>query len=245
MLNVTVSQNSGLAGQKDIADALGGGISENSLVLVEGESGTGKSVVSQYIAFTAIEIKGKSIAYFSTEHTANSLESRMKSISLDISTSIKGHRFLVHEMEPAMDYKGSMIALNAILKETIGLPRWYKYVILDSPSSYLLRLKTVTQIDFLLRIKDLCTNGRTIIVVLNTEVMDSKSLARAHEISDYYLKLKNEEKVAATGQLNHQNTKLLEVTKLNGVEQFKRKAIKFEIVPDVGIQVLPFYQIKV
>ena len=75
--------------------------------------------------------------------------------------------------------------------------------------------------------------------------MDSKSLARAHEISDYYLKLKNEEKVAATGQLNHQNTKLLEVTKLNGVEQFKRKAIKFEIVPDVGIQVLPFYQIKV
>ena len=144
-----------------------------------------------------------------------------------------------------MDYNGSIAALNSILQEIIGLPLWYKYALIDSPSSYLLRLKTVTQMDFLLRAKELCTNGRSIIIVLNTEVMDLKNLARAHEISDYYLKLKNEEKVGVMGQLSNHNVKLLEVTKMNGVEQIGRKAVRFEIIPEVGIQILPLYSIKI
>jgi len=245
MLNVTVAGNLGSTGQKDIADALGGAIKENSLVLIEGESQTGKSVVCQYVAYTAIETKRKSITYYSIDHTVLSIESSMKSISMDISTSIKDHRFLLREMEPAMDHDGSILALHALLHDITVLPMWYKYIVIDSPSSYLLRLKTVTQIDFLLRAKELCVNGRSIIVILNSEVMDPKSLARAHEMSDYYLRLRNEEKVTPTGQVINRNIKLLNVTKMNGVDQFNRKAVRFEIVPDVGIQVLPFYNIKV
>jgi|WetSurMetagenome_2_1015567.scaffolds.fasta_scaffold211264_2 archaeal flagellar protein FlaH len=245
MLSVAVSSKPGSSGQKDIADALGGGIKENSLVLVEGESDTGKSVLCQYIARNAIETRGKSIAYFTTDHTENSIEFNMKSLAMDISSSIKGHRFLVHEMEPAMDYDGSILGLRAILLETFGLPLWYKYAIIDSPSCYMLRLKTVTQMDFLLHAKEFCINGRSIIIVLNTEVMDTKSLARAHEMSDYYLKLKNEERVTATGQLINHNVKQLEVTKMAGVDHPGRKPIRFEVIPEVGIQVLPLYQVKV
>jgi len=51
--------------------------------------------------------------------------------------------------------------------EIVRLPLWFKYVIIDSPSSYMLRLKTVMQMDFLQRVKELCVNTRSIIVVLN------------------------------------------------------------------------------
>jgi archaeal flagellar protein FlaH len=245
MLGVNVTKSPGSNGQKDIAEALGGSINENSLVLIEGEYQTGKSVICQYLAYNAIETKGKSIAYFTLNHTADSLSKQMKSIGLDVSTSIKGHRFLVHEMQPVMDYNGSVYALCSILKNIGNLPMWHKYVILDTPSSYLLRLNATTQIEFLLHLKTLCTDTRSIVIVLNSEVMASSSISRVHEMSDYHLKLTTENTVLQTGQINHHKAKLLQVSKLNGVEQSCAKAIRFEIIPDSGIQILPFYHVKV
>jgi archaeal flagellar protein FlaH len=245
MLGVTVTKNTASTGQKDIADALGGSINENSLVLIEGESNAGKSVICQYLAYHAIETKGKSVAYFTTEHLTDSLVTQMKSINMDVSTSIKGRRFLTYEIEPAMDLNSSVHGLCSILKRIVRLPMWYKYVILDTPSRYLLRLSTATQIEFLLRLKSLCADTRSVIVVLNTEVMGSSSLSRAHEMCDYYLKLTSENRVLQTGQINYHNAKLMHVTKLNGVEQPQGKVIRFDVVPDYGIQILPFYHVKV
>jgi len=49
-------------------------------------------------------------------------------------------------------------------------------------------------------------------------------------MSDYYLKLNTQDKVALTGQLNHREVKSLEVTKIGGAEQRGALPIKFEII---------------
>jgi flagellar protein FlaH len=245
MLGVSVVKNPSATGRKDIADALGGNINEHSLAIIEGESQTGKSVLCQYLGYNAISTKRKAVVYYTLEHTADSLSVQMKSMGMNIEYSINGYRFFIQEMIPAMDLKSSVFCLSAILKSIARLPAWYKYIILDTPSSYLLRLNSNTQMKFLMQLKKLCVNSRSIITVLDTEIMDQPTLSRARELSDYYLKLTNENKVLEKGQVSHHDAKLLQVTKLNGVEQAMARCVRFEIVPETGIQILPFYHIKI
>ena len=51
MLGMTTTSDATTTGMKEIAESLGGGIREGSLVMVEGEAKTGKSVICQYIAY--------------------------------------------------------------------------------------------------------------------------------------------------------------------------------------------------
>ena len=64
-------------------------------------------------------------------------------------------------------------------------------------------------------------------------------------MSDYYLKLRSQDVILASGQIDTRVIKMLEVSKLAGAERGGQEGIKFEIKPRVGIHILPFMQIKV
>jgi archaellum biogenesis ATPase FlaH len=68
---------------------------------------------------------------------------------------------------------------------------------------------------------------------------------RAYAISDYYLKLKSHDSLLDIGQVDTRMIKILEVTKLGGVERYGQRGQRFEIKPHVGIQILPFVQVKI
>ena len=57
MLGMTTTSDPGTTGVKDIAEALGGGIREQALIIIEGEASTGKSVLSQHIAYGVLNAK--------------------------------------------------------------------------------------------------------------------------------------------------------------------------------------------
>jgi archaellum biogenesis ATPase FlaH len=83
MLGMTTTSDPGTTGIKDIADALGGGLRENSLILLEGEPKTGKSVLSQHIAFGVMSSRGSAVTYFTTDYTPEALIDQMDSMSLE------------------------------------------------------------------------------------------------------------------------------------------------------------------
>jgi archaellum biogenesis ATPase FlaH len=80
---------------------------------------------------------------------------------------------------------------------------------------------------------------------LNTHDFETKTLLRAYMMSDYYLKLKSKDAMLEPGQVDTRVIKLLEVTKLGGAERVGQEGIKFEIKPNIGIQILPFVQVRV
>lgn len=82
-------------------------------------------------------------------------------------------------------------------------------------------------------------------LVLDTHIFENKTLLRAYAISDYYLRLRSHDVMLDTGQVDMRVIKLLEVTKLGGAERWGQEGMKFEIKPRVGIQILPFVQIKI
>jgi len=245
MLGLTTTNDPGTTGVKDIAVALGGGIKENSLIIIEGEDRSGKSVLTQHIAYGVLNSKGSSVAFYSTEYDAEGLIAQMDSMCLETRHELGTDRFRVYKLGPATVLENAEKSLKLIVDHIATLPQRFKLAIVDSPSPFLIRLSPLLQIDFLQTCKELCEHDRTIILVLNPHVFATKTLVRAYMMSDYYLKLKSKDAMLEPGQIDTRVIKSLEVTKLGGAERLGQEGIKFEIKPRMGIQILPFVQVKV
>ncbi|HJX14082.1 MAG TPA: ATPase domain-containing protein [Dehalococcoidales bacterium] len=245
MLGMTTTSDPGKTGIKDIAEALGGGIRENTLVLVEGETRTGKSVLTQHIAYGVLRSKESAVAFYSSDNNSDALQAQMESMSLDVKQDLVTDRFRVFKMGSRNVLRDAMKSLQLIINHIVALPERFRLVIVDSPSLYMSQLSPTVKVDFLQTCKELCERGRTIVLVLDTHVFESKALVRAYALSDYYLRLRSQDMVLGAGQIDTRLIKVLEVTKLGGAERWGQEGIKFEIKPRVGIQILPFVQIKV
>jgi archaellum biogenesis ATPase FlaH len=245
MLGMTTTSDPGTMGVRDIAEALGGGIHEGSLILLEGESKSGKSVLCQHIAYGVLHSKGSPVAYYSTDYNSETLVAQMESMSLETRHDLVTDRFRIYKMGAKNVLRDAEKSLQIILDHIVELPERFKLVIVDSPSPFLSLVSRVMKIDFLQACKELCEQDRSITLALDTHVFESKTLLRAYAMSDYYLRLRSHDVMLDTGQYDTRVIKVLEVTKLAGAERFGQEGIKFEIKPKVGIQLLPFIQVKI
>ena len=71
-------------GSAEIDKKLGGGIPLGSMTLIEGESDSGKSVLSQQMIWGSLH-DGFNVVLYTTENTIKSFVSQMSSLSLEIS----------------------------------------------------------------------------------------------------------------------------------------------------------------
>ena len=82
---------------------LGGGLATGSLVLMEGATSAGTSVLGQHIVHGALE-DGWRVTYFTSNHTTISLAKQMGSIGLGISKYIEDERLSIYPIpEPVSD----------------------------------------------------------------------------------------------------------------------------------------------
>ena len=244
MLGMVTTSDPGTSGIRDIALAIGGGIKEGSLFIIEGEARTGKSVLCQHIAYGVLNSKGSAVAYYSTDCNSEALLARMDSMSLDARHDFGTDRFRIYKMGTYHVTQNPVKAIGIIIGHITSLPLRFKLVIIDSASSYLARANSMVKIDFLQKCKELCIGERSIVLVMDSYVFEKKSLARAYAMSDYYLKLSSQDMILETGQIDTREIKMMEVTKLAGAERWQ-EGIKFEIKPVVGIQIRPFIQVKI
>jgi archaellum biogenesis ATPase FlaH len=246
MLGMTTTDDPGTTGIRDIAEAIGGGIKENSLFLIEGEARTGKSVLCQHIAYGVLYSRGSSITYYSTEYNNASLSRQMESMTMEIKDDIAADRFRVYFMGSQNMIANAEKALKLITDHVKALPAKFQLVVIDSPSRIMQKLDPKPKLDFLQTCKELCEgNGRSIILSLDSHAFESNTLQRAYAMSDYYLKLKSQNAVLASGQVDTRVIKMMDVTKLAGAERLGQKPLKFEIKPNVGIQILPLMQVRI
>jgi flagellar protein FlaH len=242
---MTTTSDPATSGIKDIADALGGGIRENSLVLIEGAPGSGKSTLAQHIVYGVLNARGSSVAFFTTSLTPDALIEKMDAMALETAHDIATDRFRIYQVTPTAAVTQAEKALKLIIAQIEELPSRFALVIIDSPSIFMTRLQPLLKVDFLQSCKELSDHGRSILLTLDTHIFESRTLMRAYAISDYYLKLKSHDAMLDVGQVDTRTIKILEVTKLGGVERYGSVGQRFEIKPHVGIKVLPFVQVKI
>ena len=246
MLGMTTTSDPGTTGVKDIADALGGGINENSLMIIEGATKTGKSVICQHITYGILHSRDSAVAYYSSEDNAKTLLQKMETLALDIKQDLATDRVRIYGINPKNNnVKDSDKFLKLIIKHVSELPQRFRLVIIDSATEYMSRVSPTTKVDFLQACKEMCDNERSIALALDTHIFEGKTLYRAYAMSDYYLQLKSNDTILDTGQVDTRVIKSLTVTKLGGAERHAGEGIKFEIKPGMSISILPFVKIRI
>ena len=245
MLNAATTMDARLTGVKDIADILGGGIRAGSLVIIEGESGSGKSVLSQHLAHGALHFDDNAIAYYTSDGNFNDLIAQMDSMALYVLHEFVTDRLRIYPLSSLSAAGNGQESLELLVRYISELPPRFKLVIVDSITPFMAKMNPDAKIELLRTLKELCGKERSIVLTTNTHIFEKGILNRTYLMSDYYLRLRSDEMIIWSGQIENRVIKKLEVLKLRGAEQQGGEGVKFEIRPHVGIQILPFVRVVV
>lgn len=227
-----------LSGNDDIDKKLGEGIPLGSLVLIEGENDTGKSVLCQQMAYGGLNQLYR-IAYYSTENTIKSMLAQMESLSLDISDFYAwGYLriFQVHleGVEWTSDQmKGSLHLLISHIK---GIKE--RIAIVDSLTMFTTYSAEDNILEFLTSLKNLCDLGYTILITLHQHAFKEDTLVRIRSACDCHLFLRKE-------QLTDRYICVMEISKIGGAKKNSDNIVSFEVQSGFGLKTIPISQAKV
>jgi len=223
-------------GQSEIDKKLGGGIPVGSLVLIEGESDAGKSVLCQQIISGSLD-SGFKVLLFTAENTVRSLITQMDSLGMDILDYVLMGRFKIFYMQLAELKQNVTEDCLQIILEQAKLHKDFDLIIVDSLTPIVAPTNAEQALIYFERCKALCDKGRTIINVTHTYAFDHDFLIRIRSVCDAHLRLLIE-------KVGDKLVKSLEVSKIRGAAQNTGNILTFDVEPEIGIKIMPISKAK-
>ena len=230
-------------GNMQIDQKLSGGIQPGSLASIEGVPLTGKSVLSQHMTYESL-VDGYGVAYFTSEHTGNSLVSQMGSLGREVSAYYRDGRFGVYPLDESDSSGGpehlqDPERLMGLLALDIGdLPRQYKVIIVDSITDLATRSRKEAIMSFFFSCRRLCDDGQTIVIVSRSYAFDESMLKRLQIMCDVHLSLRVE-------KIGAKMVKTLEVRKVDNAELTTGNTVSFEVAEGIGMRIVPGAKVRV
>lgn len=222
-------------GNGEIDNNLGGGIPRASMTLVEGESDSGKSVLTQQLAWGSL-FKGFTVVVFTTENTVKSFVSQMNSLSLDVTDFLLLGRLKVFQGGASRLRLSPAQVFDIILNDLQTRPD--VLVIVDSLTTFITHSSIEETMAYFENCKMLCDMGLTIVNVVNSYAFNQADLARVRSICDAHLSLRTE-------VVGDRLIKVLEVAKVRGAEFGTGNIISFDVEPMLGMKIIPVSKVSV
>jgi archaeal flagellar protein FlaH len=219
-------------GNHDLDDKMGGGVPFGSLTLIEGDSGAGKSVLSQQMMHGCL-VDGYKLTVFTSENSVKSLVKQMRSLNLDILDYLLLDRLRVYPIETARLGNQALLMFIKAMKNEKGRSMIY----IDSLTSSIPASSDKEVLGFFEESKRLCSDGTTVITIIHSHGLTRELLTRIRSLCDAHLQLRTEE-------VGNKLVKTLEVTKVRGAEQTTGNIVSFEVEPGWGIRVIPVNKVK-
>ncbi len=223
------------SGNSEIDKRLGGGIPLGSLTLIEGENDTGKSVLCQQFTYGGL-VQGHRIAYYTTENTIRSLLKQMESLSLDVSDFYAwGYLRIFPVHLEGVDWSPEQMKniLNLVADHIRAIRE--NVAIIDSLTMFTTYSTEDDILEFLTRLKNLCDNGKTILITLHQHAFKEDTLVRIRAACDCHLFLRKE-------QVGDKYVSVLEVSKVRGAKRTTGNIVSFEVHPGFGLKIIPISQ---
>jgi len=220
-------------GQGEIDKRLGGGIPMGSLVLIEGQSDSGKSVLVQQMTWASLQNNLRVLVY-TTENTVRSLDKQMESLGLSITDYILLGWVKIFQVKSTTSIQDN--AFSTIVRGIETHPE-YKVVVVDAVTPFIAHSPTEEIIRYFEACKSLCDTGKTILNVAHTYAFDEQLLIRIGSVCDAHLRLRIEE-------VGEKMVKVLEVAKIRGADKNTGNIISFDVEPGMGLKVLPMGRAK-
>ena len=222
-------------GNTELDKKMGGGIPEGSLTLIEGQSGAGKSVLTQQLVWGALQ-DGKRVSYYATENTPNSLIRQMASLQMDIIDFFLMGRMNIYPMRSAPSGEEAQAMLQAALRHMVK-NKDRDVIVFDSLSIFVANIAETDTLAFFTAIKDLCDEDKTVLLTMHSYAFNEPMFIRIRSISDAYLRLR-------VGEIGGQLLKEMEVAKIRGAEQGTGNVIAFDVEPGAGMRIIPMTRAK-
>jgi flagellar protein FlaH len=227
-------------GNEELDMRLGGGIPHPSLVLMEGDNGTGKTALCTQFAKGYL-MEGMRVVYVTTENTVRHFLEQARNISIDLtdyflkgqltvlSSNIRGARW---------DRDRARAAAEALIKFAESGVARYSALILDSMSQILHYLGDGEIHTLLTSLRGVVRRGTTVIVTLHPGVVGESVVREFAAASDVYMRL-------ALGEIGGRLVKVVNVVKIRGAPTLAETSIAFDVDPAFGIKVVPLALAKV
>lgn len=218
-------------GNAEIDKKLGGGIPMGSLVLIEGQSDSGKSVLTQQLTWGSLR-EGCKVSVLTTENTVKSLIKQMQSLNLDILDYCLLNRLRIFPVKAMKARDGTDRALTALLN-AILLQKGQDIVMIDSLTSFVAHSSMEQVISFFEECKSYCNGGTTVSVVTHSYAFDESMVVRISSMCDAHLRLSLE-------NMGEKLMKILQVAKVRGAQQSTGNVVTFDVEPGWGMKIIPF-----
>jgi flagellar protein FlaH len=219
-------------GNSELDDKMGGGIPMGSLTLIEGDSGAGKSVLSQQMMRGTLN-DGHTVSVVTTENTVKSLVVQMRSLSLDIIDHLLLNRIRVYPIEVARLGSKAPSTLLEAMKQEAGRDMLF----VDSLTAAIAETSQGEVLGFFEDCKRLCSGGATVVVMVHSHGLNSELLIRIRSLCDAHLQLR-------TTEVGNKAVKQMEATKVRGADKRTGNIVSFEVEPGWGMRVIPINKIS-
>jgi len=224
-----------IMGVMDVDKKLGGGLPLDSITLVEGDPESGKSVVVQQLAYNALKIGLRVVAFISESKPREFLD-QMTSLGMQSTDYYLVGRLSLFKVNLRVEQEQAEHLMRKLLKyiEAADGP---DVIIFDSMTALLFQFDARYVLSFLATCKELANMGRTILVTLHSYAINESLRLRADSIVDAHLRLRIEE-------LGKQVVRTLEVTKIRGAVKTIANTVSFTVEPGVGLKSVPISKTK-
>lgn len=223
-------------GHPEIDKKLGGGIPVGSLILIEGESDAGKSVLCQQILWGSLYTNYK-VLLFTAENTVRSLVVQMDSLGMDILDHLLMGWLKLYAMKLSKVRLTAAYDTLQIILETIELHEGYDLVIIDSLTPIVSQTGGEEALAYFERCKALCDKGKTIVNVTHTYAFDHDFLIRVCSACDAHFRL-------LIDKVGDKLVKTLEVAKIRGANLTTGNVLTFDVEPGIGMKIMPISKAK-
>jgi len=227
---------------RELDNAFGGGIPIPSLVLMEGNNDSGKTVIAQQFLYGAM-YGDLDATVLTTENTTRSFLAQMKLLHLDVDRPFIEGRLRVIPIH-VKNIVWTQFRLSRLLTTltTSIQQNQSKFFLIDSLTYVFAEAGLDDILTFFSRLKKLtepdspdAVGGKTVIGTLHSNFHGEESeqlLVRIRALCDAHIKLSKD---VASGQI----VRRIEVAKLKGSQLMTNKVNSFEIHPAFGVRIVP------
>ncbi len=212
----------------ELDSKMGGGLPLGSLTLIEGGSGSGKSVLAHQMLWGAL-LDGFTVSIFTSENTIRSFIAQMQKLDSDLLDFVLLNKCRIYPMAlTKLGDHATAALLTAISEETkrtlIIVNSLTAAVVHDTEDAPIFR--------FFEGCQRLCASGTTIIVTLHAQGIDEDLLNPIRSMCDADLRLRAD-------QDGQRMVKTLEVNKVRGADSTTGAIVGFDVEPGWGMRVIP------
>ncbi len=221
-------------GNEELDTRLGGGLPYPSLIVIEGDNGTGKTVLCTQFTLGLLNT-GKNVLYITTENNVRSLLEQARNISLDLTDFfLKGMLNIIPAHLENIRWNRRLVeaVVEALIYFIKRRSRKYDVFVIDSLSILASYFTIEVLHKILSEFKSIVKKGKMIIVTLHSSVIKEDAMKELAATADVYFRL-------SLAEVGGRSVKAMSIIKIRGAPSVAETLIAFDIDPAFGIKIVP------